>query len=261
MRGDNAMKADTALPCALHPSPNIEPRKGRSAPDMLLLHYTGMMSAAKAVEWLADPNSNVSCHYVIDGEGNITQMVCEDMRAWHAGVSRWAGETDINSRSIGIEIHNPGHELGYPDFPEAQMQAVEALALDIVTRRRIPPERVLAHSDVAPARKLDPGEKFDWARLARAGVGHWVEPAALKTGDAGIGPGYAGPLIYEVQDLLRRYGYGIAPSGHHDPPTDAVVRAFQRHFRPARVDGRIDQSTISTLERLLAALDRGATGS
>lgn len=249
------IKADSALVDALHVSPNVEPRKSRAQPDLLLLHYTGMTSAEKAIEWLARPGSGVSCHYVIDGDGRITQMVGEDMRAWHAGVSHWAGETDINSCSIGIEIDNPGHELGYPEFPEAQMRAVEALALDIVTRRQIRPERVLAHSDIAPARKLDPGEKFDWARLARAGIGHWVEPAPLEPGDAGSGPGYGGPLIYEVQDLLHRYGYGINPSGQHDLPTEAVVRAFQRHFRPARVDGRIDQSTIATLERLLAALD------
>jgi len=249
------IKADSALVQTLHSSPNAEPRKGSGRPDILLLHYTGMMSAEKAVEWLARPGSGVSCHYVIDGEGRITQMVAEEMRAWHAGVSHWSGEADINSRSIGIELHNPGHELGYSEFPEAQMRAVEALALDIMARWQIRPERVLAHSDVAPARKLDPGEKFDWGRLARAGVGHWVEPVPIKAGDEGIGPGYGGPLIYEVQDLLRRYGYGINPSGHHDPPTQAVVCAFQRHFRPARIDGRIDQSTIATLERLLAPLD------
>lgn len=253
-----ALKADTALVHALHASPNIEPRKGSGRPDILLLHYTGMTSAAKAIEWLARPDSGVSCHYVIDRDGRITQMVAEDMRAWHAGVSYWAGEADINSCSIGIEIDNPGHELGYPEFPETQMCAVETLAQDIVARWEIAPERVLAHSDIAPARKLDPGEKFDWARLARVGVGHWVEPAALKPGDGGVGAGYGGPLIHEVQDLLRRYGYDINQSGHHDPPTEAVVRAFQRHFRPARVDGRIDQSTIATLEALLAGLGKRA---
>jgi N-acetylmuramoyl-L-alanine amidase len=249
------MKADSACVDALCASPNVEPRKDGRRPDILLLHYTGMMSAEKAIEWLARPDSGVSCHYVIDREGRITQMVAEEMRAWHAGVSHWAGETDVNSCSIGIEIDNPGHELGYPEFPDAQMRAVEALSRDIVARWDIRPERVLAHSDIAPTRKLDPGEKFDWARLARAGVGHWVEPEPLKPGDEGIGPGDRGPLIDEMQDLLRRYGYGVHPSGQHDPPTEAVVRAFQRHFRPARVDGRIDQSTIVTLERLLAALD------
>lgn len=246
--------SDSALATVLHPSPNFEPRKGGRRPDMLLLHYTGMTSCEKAIEWLAQPGSGVSCHYVVARDGCITQLVAEEMRAWHAGVSRWAGETDINSCSIGIEIDNPGHELGYLDFSESQMCAVEALARDIVGRWAIRPERVLAHSDVAPIRKIDPGEKFDWARLARVGVGHWVEPVPLRAGDAGIGPGYGGQLIAEIQDMLRRYGYGIESSGHYDPHTVAVVRAFQCHFRPARVDGRLDQSTISTLERLLAGL-------
>lgn len=250
------IKADSACVDALCASPNFEPRKDGARPDILLLHYTGMSSAEKAIEWLGRPDSGVSCHYVVDRDGRITQMVAEEMRAWHAGLSHWAGESDINSRSIGIEVDNPGHELGYPDFPDAQMRAVETLSRDIIARWSIVPERVLAHSDVAPARKLDPGEKFDWARLARAGIGHWVEPEALQTGDAGVGPGYGGPLIYAVQDLLARYGYGIPPSSQYDPPTEAVVRAFQRHFRPARVDGRIDQSTIATLERLLAALGK-----
>jgi N-acetylmuramoyl-L-alanine amidase len=253
------IKADSTLVHARHASPNIESRKGQRRPNILLLHYTGMMSAEKAIEWLARPESGVSCHYVIDREGCITQMVAEEMRAWHAGVSYWAGETDINSCSIGIEIDNPGHELGYPEFPEAQMRAVEALSRDIVARWDIRPERVLAHSDIAPTRKLDPGEKFDWARLARVGVGHWVEPAPVKAGDDGIDPGYCGPQIYGAQDLLRRYGYGVHPSGQQDPQTEAVIRAFQRHFRPARVDGRVDQSTIATLERLLAALDERAS--
>ena len=252
------IKADSALVHALHASLNMEPRKDGRRPDILLLHYTGMTSAEKAIEWLARPESGVSCHYVIDREGRITQMVAEEMRAWHAGVSHWAGETDINSCSIGIEVDNPGHELGYPEFPDTQMRAVEALSRDIVARWGIRPERVLAHSDIAPTRKLDPGEKFDWTRLARAGVGHWVEPVPVKPGDDGVGPCNEGPLIHEMQDLLRRYGYGVNPSGQHDPLTEAVVRAFQRHFRPARVDGRIDQSTIATLKRLLAALDARA---
>ncbi len=248
------IKADTGLVDALHPSPNIEPRKNCTRPDILLLHYTGMMSADKAIDWLARPESGVSCHYVVGRDGRITQMVAEEMRAWHAGVSHWAGETDINSRSIGIEIDNPGHELGYPDFTEAQMCAVEKLSLDIIRRCAIKPERVLAHSDIAPVRKIDPGEKFDWARLARAGIGHWVEPAPIAAGDPGIGVGYGGRLVAEVQDMLCRYGYGINVSGQFDPPTEVVVRAFQRHFRPALVNGRIDQSTITTLERLLDAL-------
>ena len=247
-------KPDSALVGALHPSPNFEPRRGLDQPDMLLLHYTGLKSCAKAIDWLSRPESKVSCHYVVDEAGKITQMVAEDQRAWHAGLASWCGETDINSASVGIEIHNPGHELGYPGFPDAQMLALEALCADIIARHRIRPERVVAHSDVAPTRKKDPGEKFPWARLAGKGIGHWVPPVAVLAADPGIARDAAGPLVADVQGMLARYGYGIQPTGGFDPLTEFVVTAFQRHFRPERVDGRIDQSTITTLERLTAAL-------
>jgi N-acetylmuramoyl-L-alanine amidase len=227
-------------------------------PSILLLHYTGVATAAKAIDWLTCEESKVSCHYAIDEAGMVTQMVAEDMRAWHAGEAIWAGETDINSVSIGIEIHNPGHDGGYPDFPEVQLLAVEALCRDIIARNGIRAERVLAHSDVAPARKQDPGEKFPWHRLAKAGIGHWVPPASVIAAEAGIGVGVAGPLVADVQRLFARYGYGMEATGLIDGKTELVVTAFQRHFRPERVDGRIDQSTITTLERLLAALPQGA---
>ena len=243
------VRPDTRLSAHLHASPNIEPRQGRARPDILLLHYTGMLSGAKAIAWLADPRSRVSCHYVIDEDGRITQMVAEDMRAWHAGVGTWEGQGDINSRSIGIEIHNPGHDLGYPDFPVAQMQAVTALCQDIIARQGMAAHRVLAHSDIAPDRKQDPGEKFDWAGLARAGVGHWVAPGRVETETTA--PDAA--RIALAQRLLSDYGYGIAVSGTLDEATRKVVIAFQRHFRPACVDGRLDGSTIDTLERLVAA--------
>lgn len=245
---------DSPLVSDVYASPNCEPRRGYEQPTMLLLHYTGVPSCTGAMDWLAQPESKVSAHYVIDEGGRVIQMVRESMRAWHAGLSRWGNETDINSASIGIEIHNPGHEGGYPDFSDAQMDAVEALCRDIVARRNIRPERVLAHSDVAPVRKKDPGEKFDWARLARAGIGHWVEPEPVARSDRGISMGYGGPLVAEVQEMLRLYGYDVEPNGDFEEKTEFVVTAFQRHFRPARVDGRLDQSTISTLERLLAAL-------
>jgi N-acetylmuramoyl-L-alanine amidase len=247
-------KPDSALVGALHPSPNFEPRRGVGQPDMLLLHYTGLKSCAKAIDWLSRPESKVSCHYVVDEAGQTTQMVAENQRAWHAGLASWHDETDINSASVGLEIHNPGHELGYPEFPEAQMRALEALCADIMARHRIRPERVLAHSDVAPKRKKDPGEKFPWARLARQGIGHWVEPVPVNQADPGIARDAAGPLVGDVQAVLARYGYGVQSTGVIDPLTEFVVTAFQRHFRPERVDGRIDQSTITTLERLAAAL-------
>jgi N-acetylmuramoyl-L-alanine amidase len=247
-------KTDTALAIELHPSPNFGARRGVGRPDMLLLHYTGVEAANKAIDWLSRPESGVSAHYLVDEAGRITQLVAESMRAWHAGVAVWAGETDINSASVGIEIHNPGHELGYRDFPEPQLCALEALALDIIARHRIRPERVLAHSDVAPARKKDPGEKFPWARLAADGIGHWVVPEPVVRAGDGLLSAAMGRRVADVQTLLAGYGYGVEVTGVADAATQCVVRAFQRHFRPERADGRIDHSTIATLERLIAAL-------
>jgi N-acetylmuramoyl-L-alanine amidase len=247
-------RADTCLACGLVASPNFGPRREGVRPGILLLHYTGMATAQSAIDWLTRVESGVSCHYAVDEAGRITQMVAEDMRAWHAGDSFWAGESDINSASIGIEIHNPGHDFGYPDFAQAQLEAVAALCKDIVARHGIAPERVLAHSDVAPHRKQDPGEKFPWGRLHSAGIGHWVAPAPVVAAEAGMGVGVAGPLMADVQLLLAKYGYGIEATGVIDGRTELVAAAFQRHFRQERVDGRIDQSTITTLQRLVAAL-------
>jgi N-acetylmuramoyl-L-alanine amidase len=235
------------------PSANLSERRSDMRPDMLILHYTGMPSCEDAIRCLASPLSGVSCHYVVAEDGAITQMAPEAYRAWHAGVSHWQGIEDINSCSIGIEIHNPGHDGGYPDFPDGQMAAVEALCLDIVARHLIAGARVLAHSDVAPRRKIDPGEKFDWARLARAGVGHWVEPARISAGES-LDLGAGGDSVRTLQQALRRYGYGIDPTAIFDEHTKIVVSAFQRHFRPALVDGRADRSTVKTLAALLESL-------
>ena len=246
------LEPDSALAGRLHPSPNLEPRAGGRRPNLLLLHYTGMTCCEKAIDWLSRPESKVSCHYVIAEDGTITQMVAEEKRAWHAGQSFWAGETDINSCSIGIEIHNPGHACGYPDFPEAQMDAVVRLSADIVARNAIPPQRVLAHSDVAPARKIDPGERFDWRRLAEAGVGRWIAPEPLRDDGVSLGPGARSELVADAQHLLRAYGYGIDVTGVLDQPTAFVLRAFQLHWRPARVDARLDTSTLETARRLVS---------
>ena len=225
---------------------NREPRRNGRAVDMLLLHYTGMSSAAAACDLLCSAESGVSCHYLVDEDGTITQMVGEEERAWHAGVSSWQGETDTNSRSIGIEIHNPGHTIGYRDFPGGQMRSVVALCRDILSRHAIAPRNVLAHSDVAPGRKIDPGERFDWEMLFREGVGHWVAPAAP---DALV---LAGEDLARFQRLLQDYGYAIGVTGQHDEATRKVTDAFQRHFRPALVNGVPDQSALRTLERLVA---------
>ena len=249
---------DSPLVADLFPSPNIEPRFRGLMPSILILHYTGLESVERSLDVLSRPDCKVSCHYVVDVDGRVVQMVAEEMRAWHAGVSSWHGETDINSASIGIEIQNPGHALGYPDFPDAQMRAVIALSQDICERHGIVPERVLAHSDIAPARKIDPGEKFDWARMAGEGVGFWLPPEPITPEDAGIGLDADGPDVAEARRLLARYGYGVAGVGPLDAELGFVLRAFQLHFRPARVDSRLDRSTLQTLRRLMESLPDAA---
>lgn len=248
-----AFPPDTRLPVDLIASPNCGERRGGAVPHLLILHYTGMADAQSAIARLCACDSGVSSHYVVREDGSIVQCVPERLRAWHAGIACWDGVEDVNSHSIGIEIVNPGHDGGYPPFPTAQVDAVAALCRDVSARWAIAPRHVLAHSDVAPARKQDPGEKFPWARLAKAGVGHWVEPYPLA---AAAGPEPSG--LVELQQALRRYGYQIAPSGEADAQTATVLRAFQRHFRPARVDGIADRSTRKTLQRLLAALPTDA---
>jgi N-acetylmuramoyl-L-alanine amidase len=245
----------TTLKHHWHPSPNHDTRRDVTKPWIIVLHYTGMESAEAARDWLCNPQSGVSCHYLVDEEGDITQMVDEELRAWHAGVSRWKGRSDINSASVGIEIHNPGHDLGYKDFPDAQIDSVTALCRDIVSRHSILPQNVLAHSDVAPTRKIDPGEKFPWAKLHAAGVGHWTRPEPLTPGPL-LKAGAAGSDVAELRAMLAAYGYEVERSGPFDHSLEVVVKAFQRHFRPARVDGVADRSTRLTLQRLLAGLSQ-----
>jgi N-acetylmuramoyl-L-alanine amidase len=232
------------------PSPNFDDRAAGTPIDILLLHYTGMKSAEAALARLCDPDAKVSAHYCIAEDGTATRLVDEAKRAWHAGVSAWAGERDINGRSIGIELVNPGHEFGYRTFPEAQMVSLIRLCRDILARHPIPPERVLGHSDVAPQRKQDPGELFDWSRLAAAGIGHWPGEAAP------IAP----PSIAEAQAMLRRYGYEVPASGALDAETKAVVVAFQRHFRPSDVGGTLDGETAARLRALISLVDAGRAG-
>ncbi len=204
---------------------------------MLVLHYTGMPSARAALDRLCDPAAEVSAHYLIDEDGSLFRLVGEDMRAWHAGQSNWRGATDVNGRSIGIELVNPGHEFGYRPFAEAQMAALEGLAGEVLSRHPIAPRHVLGHSDVAPGRKTDPGELFDWPRLARAGIGLWPGD------DQGTGGSGAG----DRDELLVRFGYGI---GATSDARDAAIEAFQRHFRPSRIDGEMDRETYRRLDTL-----------
>jgi N-acetylmuramoyl-L-alanine amidase len=250
---ERGFEPDSKLVTCVAPSPNVEERRCGARPDLLLLHYTGMASTEAAIDWLSRRESKVSCHYVIGEDGAITQMVPEALRAWHAGASHWGGVDDINSCSIGIEIQNAGHAGGCPDFPEAQIEAVIALSADIIARHAIPKQRVLAHSDVAPGRKIDPGENFPWARLAQAGIGHWLEPAPYRCGPV-LELGDSGECVARLQQHLRSYGYGLEATGDYDERTRLAVEAFQRHFRPSLVDGRADRSTADTLDALLAAL-------
>jgi N-acetylmuramoyl-L-alanine amidase len=210
-----------------------------------------MADAAVALDRLCAPGSDVSAHYLVLEDGRVIQMVQESRRAWHAGTSFWASETDINSCSIGIEIANPGHDYGYPDFPKRQVAAVTALCRGIQTRYTIAPSRVLAHSDVAPSRKQDPGEKFPWRTLWDSGVGHWVDPAPISEGGTVLALGDRGDEVTATQESLSKYGYGVSITGTYDSTTHDVVKAFQRHFRPERVDGMLDESTRATLQELL----------
>ena len=249
---------DSSIASDVIPSANYGDRSKGRLPDMIVLHYTGMPDVEGAIAQLCTAGTDVSAHYIVLEDGRIVQSVPESKRAWHAGASFWAGEEDINSCSIGIEIINRGHDWGYPDFPLRQIAAVIALCRGIVLRRNIPPHRVLAHSDVAPARKKDPGEKFPWHSLANSGVGHWVQPAPIVHGET-LRLGSISDDVAGLQAALARYGYNVPTHGKFDGPTMEVVTAFQRHFRPQRVDGIADHSTMSTLHALLASLPTDAT--
>lgn len=249
---------DSSIVSDVIPSMNFGERNNGRQPDMIVLHYTGMPDVEGAIAQLCTAGTEVSAHYIVLEDGRIVQCVPEAKRAWHAGVSRWAGEDDINSCSIGVEIVNRGHDWGYPDFPLRQIAAVIALCRGIMLRRNVPSYRVLAHSDVAPARKKDPGEKFPWHSLANSGVGHWVQPAPIVRGDA-LRLGAINESVTAMQMAFARYGYNMPINGKFDGPTMEVVTAFQRHFRPERVDGGADHSTMTTLHALLATLPPEAT--
>jgi N-acetylmuramoyl-L-alanine amidase len=242
-----SFQPNSFIVAAVIASPSHDERVGGPA-DMIVLHYTGMQTGEAALKRLCTASSKVSAHYVVFEDGRVVQCVPEERRAWHAGVASWAGEPDINSRSIGIEIVNPGHEFGYPDYPLRQIAALISLLKSIVTRRGpFAADRVLAHSDVAPTRKQDPGEKFPWHLLYESGIGHWVRPAPLDIAGPTLNVGERGDSVARLQKSLADYGYGIEPSGVYDENTRAVVAAFQRHFRPARVSGIADASTLLTL--------------
>ena len=243
------------------PSPNRDERPADCGPvDTLVLHYTGMVSAEAALARLTDARAKVSAHWCIGEDGTLWRLVPEDRRAWHAGLSAWRGRRSVNDRSIGIELVNPGHEHGYRPFPPAQMDAALDLARAIVARHPIDPRNVVAHSDIAPERRQDPGELFDWARLADAGIGLWPgEVAGPAQAAPALRQGDRGSAVRRQQERLHTVGYGLVPDGGFGAATAAVVRAFQRHFRPARIDGAIDAGTAAVLDRV-SALAAGPAG-
>ena len=236
-----------------HPSPNFNER--REALDMLVLHYTGMETGQAALERMCDPAAEVSAHYMVWEDGRVSQLVAEDKRAWHAGVASWQGQTDLNSRSVGIEIANGGHDFplaggDLPPYPRPQIHALIALCHDIIGRWDIPARRVLGHSDIAPGRKIDPGEHFPWERMARAGIGVWPDAPAMKHPDLngpGLKPGDKTPTVLKLREHLAAIGYGLEITDAFDTECAAVVAAFQRHWLPDHVTGDAD---IETLRRI-----------
>lgn len=231
-----------SLPIERRPSPNHDARMRPLS--LIILHYTDMSDAEAALTRLCDPQAKVSAHYFIHRSGAIVQLVDDARRAWHAGVSHWRGETDINSASLGIELDHDGHDNnGRMDaFPEAQMRALIWLLQDLTTRHNIAPENVLGHSDIAPGRKIDPGEAFDWAALNKAGFGLWL--TGVKTEDVPpLAEGSTDKAVAPLQKALAAFGYQIEADGHYGPQTAAVISAFQRHFRARQIDGIADAET------------------
>lgn len=234
-----------------HPSPNFDERNCRRPVDMVVLHYTGMPTAAAALQRMTDSQSKVSSHYMIDEDGTVYRLVSEDKRAWHAGLAFWRGVRDVNARSIGIELVNPGHEFGYRQFPAAQIDALIVLLRDISSRYEVMPGNYVGHSDVAPTRKEDPGELFPWRRLHAAGFGRWwTDDFKVSPNAPVLRAGERGGAVLELQVALDKIGYAIEGSAIYDPHTEAAVRAFQRHWRQSQVDGISDAETTSLIHHI-----------
>ena len=214
-------------------SPNFNDRPKDIVPNILVIHYTGMQSLDQALQRLMSSNSQVSAHYLISRKGEIFKLVSEEKRAWHAGVSYWRGETDINSYSIGIELENPGHEFGYSKFPKVQMSVLTELCVEIINKYSISPENIVGHSDIAPRRKKDPGELFDWKSLAKKGVGLWPEPILNKI------------TLESFEKSLNDFGYEVVD-------LRSTITAFQRHYLPDKVSGISDATTQKTLATLMS---------
>jgi len=242
------------------PSPNFNERT--HAIDMLVLHYTGMETGEAALERMRDPQSSVSAHYMVWEDGTVVQLVVEEKRAWHAGVASWQGDEDLNSHSIGVEIVNGGHDWpkkdgSLPPYPDVQIAGVISLCKAILARHDIPAARIVGHSDIAPARKADPGEHFPWDRLARAGIGIWPpedENVRANVWGTGLGPRDSGPPVLRLKDSLREIGYSVPETADFDAELGAILTAFQRRWRPAAVTGLADPMTIARIEQVRATL-------
>lgn len=234
-----------------YPTPNQDARPQNTDINTLVIHYTGMRNLEEALARMQDPIWKVSAHWCIGEDGTIYQLVPEKMRAWHAGVSWWRGQKNLNDNSIGIEIVNPGHEFGYRPFRLPQMNSLINLCKEICRRNPINPRNVVAHSDIAPGRKMDPGELFDWERLAKEGIGLW--PNSLRENNFGaiLKINDKGKRVLLFQKMLSQFGYGLYQDGVYGPETKLVVTAFQRHYRQARVDGNLDSGTSIILESLI----------
>lgn len=220
---------------------------------MLIMHYTDMLSHEEALSRLCDKAAEVSAHYLIAQNGDIFSLVDESERAWHAGVSAWRGSSNINARSIGIELCNPGHGNGYKPFPQAQMEALAALSQGILSRHPIPPRNVQGHSDVAFLRKLDPGELFDWKWLAEKGVGMFPLHAPTISGHE-LSRGDKGEVVIRLQRSLSNWGYGLKIDGEYGEKTESCVRAFQTHFLPKAISGRWCNASAGMLTALHAEI-------
>lgn len=237
------------------PSPNFDDRPDSAVIDTLVFHYTGMKSAEEALARLCDPAAKVSAHYMIDEAGEITPLVAEEKRAWHAGVSHWAGRDSVNDVSIGIELVNPGHEFGYEPFTDRQLDSLMLLSHELLERWPIEARNVVGHSDIAPSRKEDPGEFFPWELMALDNIGLWPDlPGEAPEDEVLAKPGDEGGIVSEFQDKLTRYGYGVKVDGNYSLQTSYVVKAFQRHFMPARLGEPWSEIEMLFISQLLEQL-------
>lgn len=232
-----------------YPSPNFEPRPSGISPDLIILHYTDLTSVSEALTRLCDAELKVSAHFLISKDGLLYQLVDPVHRAWHAGVSSWQGESDINSRSIGIELDNFGHQFGPEPFPPAQINTLVKLLDELTKTYEISPHRILGHSDVAPLRKKDPGELFPWLELATKGFGLW--PSSLA-------PTSSAPMsVLEIQKALCEIGYSCPQTGIWDEESIAVCKGFQSHFTQQEITGHSTDLTCDVLRRLLRNCNKG----